>query len=415
MKYLKQNYPSMVALSILCSLLTGTPFAHAQGDKTGGGGDASEIRVNEIRSDLLKWVNDGGAQGLNFPRSLVQTQYEVQMKQFLAEKHVVISFTANQNEVMVSGKEKTCKGFISLNDRLPNILCHIERFRTSSSAEQYRLVHHEYAGLAGIETNEGGASDYVISDQLTDFLVPAVVLKLAVKRNHHRNASDPSDIADIQLYIKGQKRCFDDFRLEAATQFANSLGLTVQRNKTLFSLSNGKSLGVFYGVTDPGVPGVIYAGNAGPASLDFRYGEGTVVKSYVKNQIDRSVYYTPVYTQEINPEVYFTPVKVPVIKWKTRVDTLAPDTLGQVKRITVHSHFEVDETRVLPRAILVNIYTQVPSVISISVDTYTSCLKSLPLQVAQEMVKRTQTKQFCESATSRKDKKWCEAHASEWK
>jgi len=43
------------------------------------------------------------------------------------------------------------------------------------------LIHHEYAGLAGIEKNDGAASDYEISDQLTDFLEKTSVLRLAVK------------------------------------------------------------------------------------------------------------------------------------------------------------------------------------------------------------------------------------------
>ena len=45
--------------------------AKARGGDSGGGGDASEVRVNEIRSDILNWINNGGAKNLALPNSLL--------------------------------------------------------------------------------------------------------------------------------------------------------------------------------------------------------------------------------------------------------------------------------------------------------------------------------------------------------
>src|SRR5690349_4136814 len=41
----------------------------------GGGGDASEIRVDEIRSDILRWILEGGAKGLRFDSGVTLEDY----------------------------------------------------------------------------------------------------------------------------------------------------------------------------------------------------------------------------------------------------------------------------------------------------------------------------------------------------
>lgn len=180
----------MKNLGILLLLLTTTTFAQRaqpRGGQEGGGGDASEARVNEIREDLIKWINNGGARGLSFPPGIDHDFYTEKMIRILAPKHVVVGFVENDKSreeelrVQVGGIPKTCRGFISRRDTRPHILCNIGRFKQSSEAEQYRLIHHEFAGLASIEQNDGAASDYMVSNQLTDFLVATEVLRLAVK------------------------------------------------------------------------------------------------------------------------------------------------------------------------------------------------------------------------------------------
>jgi len=164
--------------------------AHA-GGTSGGGGDASESRVNEIRTDILKWISEGGAQGLRLPVTLTLASYEKSMSSILAPHAVVVGFvTATQEaqtndpelSVSVNGQPKTCRGFVSQKDSRPHILCNSERFAQVSESKQYQLIHHEYAGLAGVEQNVGASSDYVVSSQITDYLVPETVLRLSVKK-----------------------------------------------------------------------------------------------------------------------------------------------------------------------------------------------------------------------------------------
>lgn len=156
--------------------------------KGGGGGDVNEARVDEIRSDILKWIDEGGASGLDLPSEFTLEEYVKRMKYILQPKVVVVTFVENDKQqddelkVIVDGKPKTCRGFISQKDSIPNILCHKYRFNENSDSDQYRLIHHEYAGLVSLEKNIGAASDYFISNQITDFLTIKSVLKLSVKR-----------------------------------------------------------------------------------------------------------------------------------------------------------------------------------------------------------------------------------------
>jgi hypothetical protein len=160
--------------------------------KGGGGGDASEARVNEIRSDILKWIKNGGAKGLRFPSPLTYDEYVWKMSNILEEQKVIVGFVEENHpsdeelQVSVGATPKTCRGFYSNKDDSPRILCQISRFSMISSEEQYKLIHHEYAGLVNIEQNIGAASDYKISTQLSEFLTYQTVLKLAVKNEIQR-------------------------------------------------------------------------------------------------------------------------------------------------------------------------------------------------------------------------------------
>jgi len=174
------NLKNNMMTGILLMGLTNVSHAVITGGDSGGGGDASEARVDEIRSDILKWINNGGASNLEFPENLSHDVYVSEMKKVLAPKKVVVSFT--DKAVKVGKAEKTCKGYTDLETNRKNILCNIPRFQSTGESEQYRLIHHEYAGLVNVEKNSGEASDYIISNQLTDFLVEQTVLRLAIKK-----------------------------------------------------------------------------------------------------------------------------------------------------------------------------------------------------------------------------------------
>jgi hypothetical protein len=170
----------LLALSFSALILSSVPAFAKMGTESGGGGDASEERVNEIRSDILSWINNGGAKGLSLPRELSYGEYVDKMTDILQPKKVVVEFT--EKDVKVKEALKTCKGFIARTDSKSHILCNISRFKNTSESEQYKLIHHEYAGLVNVENNEEAASDYAVSSQITDFLQTQSVLRLAVKK-----------------------------------------------------------------------------------------------------------------------------------------------------------------------------------------------------------------------------------------
>ena len=166
-----KNLKLMMTLTLIMSSLTS--FAQGGGGKVGGGGDASELTVNEIRVDILKWIAEGGSKKLKFQDGMTSEQYNEQMNRVLQSKKVIIGFVEKDSEtdeelqVSVDGSPKTCRGFQSLNTRRLHILCNISRFEKTSEEGQYKLIHHEYAGLAGLESNEGAASDYYLTEQLS--------------------------------------------------------------------------------------------------------------------------------------------------------------------------------------------------------------------------------------------------------
>ncbi|MGK5089361.1 hypothetical protein WDW86_17560 [Bdellovibrionota bacterium FG-2] len=190
-------FPKLLKISpfvilTLLNLYSLTAHAAKEGGVSGGGGDASEVRVNDIRADILKWIGEGGAETLKLPSGITRESYRAGMEKFLAPHAVGVGFVSTTQEtwtpnpegkVNVNGLAKTCRGFVSSNDGLPHILCNTERFAATSESQQYQLIHHEFAGLAGLEQNIGASSDYQLSKQLTDFLVAQTVLRLAVKRN----------------------------------------------------------------------------------------------------------------------------------------------------------------------------------------------------------------------------------------
>jgi hypothetical protein len=175
---------NLILLSL--ALAVGQPLMSFAGQE-GGGGDPTEIRVDEIRSDLLAWIKKGGANGLEL-RSLSVAEYESRMSEILQPKQVQVTFVENdasadeELRVIVDGKPKTCRGFISVKDHRRHIVCNIPRFKSISDAEEYKLIHHEFAGLAGVEHNDGATSDYEISKQITDFLTEKKELKLGLKK-----------------------------------------------------------------------------------------------------------------------------------------------------------------------------------------------------------------------------------------
>lgn len=159
-------------LAGVCALVSIQVQAQDFGGKNGG--DTQEKRFNLIADDLKDWLSRGGAQGLKLPPGLDQETYQSKMLEMISTNSV--SFT--RDTIVVNGAEKDCENIPASH----LIRCNIDRFKNSTESDQYVIVHHEFAGLAGFETNEGQArSNYFISDQITSSLEKVTVLKLAVK------------------------------------------------------------------------------------------------------------------------------------------------------------------------------------------------------------------------------------------
>jgi hypothetical protein len=196
----------LIKTTVLSALLTIPAISMAQnfsgGGHVGGGDSKSEGRIKEIRNNILDWINAGFAKGLDFKGTGIT--YETYVNGDAKKKilgmisvlqpvlgNVVVNVIKTSEEsasdeemnTRVDGIPKTCKRFISKKDLKKHILCNYERFWEQSEAEQYKLVHHEYAGLAGVELTDGADSDYVLSNQITMKLKYETVLRLPIKLN----------------------------------------------------------------------------------------------------------------------------------------------------------------------------------------------------------------------------------------
>ncbi len=159
------------------------------GTASGGGGVGNEIlfesTFESIRNSILKWVRGSAPYVLRLPLEMSPEKYRELMLRYLInperkpEFEVVVEMVTTHEEsttsdperqAIIDGVLKTCRGFISLKDRQPHILCNMERFFAEPTPSKYALVHHEFASLAGIEINVGPKSDYRVSKQVPNYL-----------------------------------------------------------------------------------------------------------------------------------------------------------------------------------------------------------------------------------------------------
>jgi hypothetical protein len=182
---------SLFACLTACALMLLTSIVFGlDGAESGGGGDPCERRIKEIRDDIRAWINLGNSGLLVLPDSVNHTQYANTMTSLLAEGSVRIQCPSSvedpeYTDIFVEGSPKTCRNTLPSKTHKALIECDYRRFNILSvdaqgQAEQYRLIHHEFAVIAGFEVNDGSSSDYKISDQITSDLKQIKTLKLVV-------------------------------------------------------------------------------------------------------------------------------------------------------------------------------------------------------------------------------------------
>lgn len=168
---------TLLMLVMLLSFSNAMAVISGSGNDKGNGGDSCESRFYQIKNDIVNWIDNGGSYNLKLPQELPLSVYNSKMKAKLAEATV----ECVTEKLTIFGTEKTCINKVT-GEGKSKIFCNFERFMKTPDSEQYSLTHHEYAGLAGLETNIGEISSYELSNQLTSFLQKSSIKKLAIKK-----------------------------------------------------------------------------------------------------------------------------------------------------------------------------------------------------------------------------------------
>ncbi|MFL5812762.1 MAG: hypothetical protein ACJ763_04240 [Bdellovibrionia bacterium] len=150
------------------------------GGVRGGGGDICEDRIQQIRDDIKSWIHQGGAQGLSLPQGVSADRYaDLMLDQMKTARVKCVGAADKGYPVAIGSTPKVCK--FSIDQSGSQITCDYIKFLATNESDQYVLIHHEYAGLAGVEVPNQGDSRYDVSNQISAYLEDQVVKKLAVK------------------------------------------------------------------------------------------------------------------------------------------------------------------------------------------------------------------------------------------
>jgi hypothetical protein len=155
--------------------------AFASGGSEGtGGGDLCEDRIKAVRDDIRDWIAKGGPRGLELPVGVSVEQYSHAMLEQIQSASIKCVGPGDKGyPVEVLGTPKICR--FDRTSTKSSITCDIQKFQAQADSDQYVLVHHEYAGLAGLERPSRDDSNYDISNQISGYLVEQIVKKLAVR------------------------------------------------------------------------------------------------------------------------------------------------------------------------------------------------------------------------------------------
>jgi hypothetical protein len=211
---------------ILLTLTSVNAFASI-GTGMGNGGDICEDRFKSVRDDIASWIIQGGSAGLSLPQPVSVAQYNTAMLGQIANATI----SCIDDKVMIGDAEKTCKNFVDSSGK-SQIACNATRFMATGDSDQYVLVHHEYAGLAGFEVNSGEESQYPISNQLTEYLQDQVIQKLAIKPRlpEARTVFEQANVATVaDLDVGTARSCdyyFSDARLD---EEPSHMDITIER------------------------------------------------------------------------------------------------------------------------------------------------------------------------------------------
>ncbi len=165
----------------LLGLVLMSSIGHAKmGSEGVGGGDLCEDRIKIIRDDLNSWISKGGPKDLQLTDGVSTSDYsKAMLTEIKMAKIKCVAAGDIEYPIQIGNSPKVCR-FDKTQDT-SQISCDFNKFQSTSESDQYVLIHHEFAGLAGVEIPNGDDSNYSISNQISKYLVDQVVKKLAVK------------------------------------------------------------------------------------------------------------------------------------------------------------------------------------------------------------------------------------------
>lgn len=132
------------------------------GNEKGNGGDTCEIKLQSQNEKIKSMLINNEIKNLKMPKGLSFLEYK---KRMIEEANKVI-FSCSKKTIKLGSTEKTCLNYKD-NQNQSRIECNLDRFLSITKSEQFKLVHHELAGLANLESNLGDErSNYFITNQL---------------------------------------------------------------------------------------------------------------------------------------------------------------------------------------------------------------------------------------------------------
>lgn len=165
----------LAGLASLAALTAASIPAQAA-DKVLNGGDGCERRFEEVSKDLKTWIENDGHQALVYPQGQSAARYRPAMLAAIAGAAV----SCTSEPLSVGSADKICVNQRDASGHA-RITCQREAYLNLAADEQYRLTHHEYAGIAGFEENQGPRSLYSLSNQVTGYLDSFASKRLTVK------------------------------------------------------------------------------------------------------------------------------------------------------------------------------------------------------------------------------------------
>jgi hypothetical protein len=171
---------SIFAAFALLSLTLFSSLSLASGGRSDGGGDLCEDRIKIIRDDLKAWIQHDGPERLELPNGISTALYSERMLAEMGAAKVRCLGPHDEGyPILVNGAPKVCRFDRSNVGSMIN--CDLDKFNSLNESDQYVLIHHEFAGLAGVEIPNGDDSHYEVSNQISGYLADKIVKSLVVK------------------------------------------------------------------------------------------------------------------------------------------------------------------------------------------------------------------------------------------